>query len=202
MFSSPDVMVLTSINSLNNAIGLSSFKRLGTSAMKFSNPGHPFLTKWLYSIPSKNTLILFKHIHSCYTSYIPLTTGEYNEDDSGSIGPNLGTKLVVPFCQGDVPKKILERQDLRQISGKFCDFDLEILSPPQSFYPIPREDWELVFQSKKGHHLLPNFNVSYAVHFWHQLNRNKYKAISDIPRDALYWDLAIDNCPKTCKKFF
>ena len=109
--------------------------------------------------------------------------------------------MVVPFCQGDVPKKILERQDLRQISGKFCDFDLEILSPPQSFYPIPREDWELVFQSKKGHHLLPNFNVSYAVHFWHQLNRNKYKAISDIPRDALYWDLAIDNCPKTCQNF-
>ena len=66
-------MVLKSTNSLNNAIGLSSFKRLGTSAMKFSNPGHPFLTKWLYSIPSKNILvILLKHIHSCYTSYIPL----------------------------------------------------------------------------------------------------------------------------------
>ena len=108
-------------------------------------------------------------------------------------------KFELAVVEGGVDPQELLSQLLTVWPAMVCCLGRRSLA---KLFPIPKEDWELVFQSKKGHHLLPNFNVSYAVHFWHQLNRNKYKAISDIPRDALYWDLAIDNCPKTCQKFF
>ena len=128
-----------------------------------------------------------------------ILTGEYSEDERSSIGPDLGTKLVVPFCQGDVPPG---REDLRQLSGKFCDFNLQILSPPHSFYPIPWEDWELVFEAENQNHPKPNLTIPYAVHLWHDLNRNKYKTVGDIPKDALYRVLCQDHCPITYQNKF
>ena len=128
-----------------------------------------------------------------------MNAGEYNEDERASIGPDLGTRLVVPFCQGDVPPG---REDLRQISGKFCDFNLHILSPPRSFYPIPWEDWETPFLRAEDSKAKANLTLAYGVHLWHDLNRNKYKTVSDIPKGALYRRLAKDNCPHTFSNKF
>ena len=170
-----DVMTVNSTDNLTNAIGLNSMEDresgLGTSVMKFRRSGHPFLTKWLYSIP-----------------------GVYNEDVRASIGPLLGTKLITPFCQGDVPPN---KVDLHQLAGKFCDFNLNILNPV-SFYPIKWKDWESIF----GGPTHPNLNSTYAVHLWHDLNRNKIRLTSDIPNPSLYRTLAKDNCPLTYQQKF
>lgn len=179
-----DVMIVQPTFELGiNFIGLKSMEELGTSTIQFNQPKHPFLTKWLYMIPSS-----------------------YNEDQKASIGSKLATQILVPFCQGEVPSSV---KDLSQISGKFCDFNLHILQP-EVLYPIPRREWEKLFANATPGKAVANLTgaataagsaaPNFAVHLWHDLSRFKYKTMTDIHSLSLYTHLARMNCPLTFRR--
>ena len=165
-----DTMILKPTSGIGeNFIGLQSMKEAGTSVLKFTR-NHPFLTKWLYLIPSN-----------------------FNEDGRKSIGSSLATKILAPFCQGEVPAFV---KDFSQVAGKYCDFNLHVLTD-QVFYPIPKSHWEDLFAAKDT---IPFGNSTFGVHLWHDLNHLKYKALDDIHFSSLYSMLAKSNCPETFKR--
>ena len=156
-----------------NFIGIQYFQKgdgVNTAVMKFERQ-HPFLTKWLYAVPSK-----------------------YMEEDRVCIGPRLVTDLLVPYCQMDVPAA-KKSSHLQEISDTHCDFDLHVL-PPSAFYQIPWPDWKHLFSDDPDPKLTlariddPKVKV---VHLWNELSA----AMPDkeVKTESPFMTLARKHCP-------
>jgi hypothetical protein len=74
---------------------------INTAVMKFDH-GHPFLTNWIYEVPSK-----------------------YREDDRSCIGPSLVTPMLMHYCQGEEEYEINN-----YIFANMCLRDQETFPPP------------------------------------------------------------------------
>ncbi|TRY75690.1 hypothetical protein TCAL_04785 [Tigriopus californicus] len=168
-----DVIVLQPLLDLSsNFIGIQHFSSedgVNTAVMRFER-NHPFLSKWVYSVPSK-----------------------FDENDRSSIGPLLVTKLIFPYCQGDLPDS---KRQLKDLAGKSCDFDLRIL-PPGAFYPIPWAEWKSLFKgdsSSSPADSLFKLNRSLTLHTWNEFSsRLKLNQIHD---RSVFKSLAKNRCPR------
>ncbi len=142
---------------------------VNTAVMKFSR-GHPFLTNWIYEVPSK-----------------------YREEERACIGPNLVTPMLMHYCQGDVPKS---SQHLEELVGKYCDYDLHVFGP-KAFYPVAWPQWKSLFEAPSESNglvmrRLDNREV-FAVHLWNELSSRL--ADDAVDTGAPFAKLARDNCP-------
>jgi lactosylceramide 4-alpha-galactosyltransferase len=146
---------------------------VGTAVLKFQRM-HPFLTKWLYAIP-----------------------GKYDEGDRATIGSNLLTQLLMPYCQLDVPDV---KKTLHEIAGKYCDYQLKVFAP-DTFYPIPWTSWKTIFNTASDNsisiRLLNNTNT-HGFHYWNELSQKSripgdvaepFTAIAQLFCPNIYWNL-------------
>lgn len=168
-----DVIVLQPLLNLSsNFIGIQHFSSedgVNTAVMRFER-NHPFLSKWVYSVPSK-----------------------FDENDRASIGPLLVTKLIFPYCQGDLPDSKRQLQDL---AGKSCDFDLRVM-PPDAFYPISWPEWKYIFKKDSPlsfQDTLQKLNDSLAVHTWNELSSTL--KLNQIDERSMFMSLAKKKCPQ------
>merc|ERR1711894_248568 len=113
-----------------------------------------------------------------------------DEDVRDSIGSNLATKLIVPFCQGDIPKSKI---NVTQLLNKFCDYNLHILETT-AFYPVHWKRLESLFlQTTPNLHTTNDLTKdSYAINTWYDLYR-KMGPVKDIPATSPYIKLAKTN---------
>ncbi|XP_072391096.1 lactosylceramide 4-alpha-galactosyltransferase-like [Diabrotica undecimpunctata] len=106
----------------------------------------------------------------------------FNGQDWGNNGPGVITRLLKSLCGVKLAKEMVNKD-----CGGFKAY------PPNSFYPVPWQNWKMYFDENSTEAVVNLAKDSIAIHVW-----NKHSEQTKLPlsSDAPYIHFAKKYCPK------